>query len=98
MMAGEPTRHDVLPMRRHRALLLALLAIAALWTASARAEEPYRLALLDLETEGVQDPFASELTQRLRAAVSARPEYSLRPTQVSLLQLSIAQDCNIAEA
>ncbi|HEY2736516.1 MAG TPA: hypothetical protein VGI70_21095 [Polyangiales bacterium] len=58
----------------------------------------YQIALLDVESDDVPDPFAIELTGRMRSALGAREGYGLHDTHVSLLQLSLAQNCNPAEA
>jgi hypothetical protein len=70
------------------------LAPSAAWASAGG----YRLAVLDLESDDVHDNFAGELTQRLHSAMGSRTGYALHETHVSLLQLSLAQNCDPAEA
>lgn len=66
---------------------------------SALAESAeYRMAVFALETDDLQDQFAVRLAQQLRATLDARSDYSLEDTRVSLVQLSLAQNCNTAAA
>jgi hypothetical protein len=58
----------------------------------------YRMAVFALETDDLQDQFAVRLAQQLRATLDARSDYALQDTRVSLMQLSLAQNCNTAEA
>ena len=71
------------------------LAVSCIAPVRARAEgTPYRLALLELESDAVHDNFAKRLTERLRAALSERHDFELRYAPVSLAQLSLAHDCD----
>jgi hypothetical protein len=81
--------------------LAALLAFACCGLASGSAharEAPYRLALLELESDNVHDNFAGLLTERLRSALSERSGYELQYAPVSLAQLSLAHDCDTSKA
>jgi hypothetical protein len=61
------------------------------------AEQPYRLSVLELETDDVHDEFAHTFTESLRTQVRSRADYTLVETKVSLVQLSMAQDCTTAQ-
>jgi hypothetical protein len=81
------------------ALVLTLALSASLWLQSSVAHaDAYRLAVLELESDNVHDQLASQLTARLRTDVAARAGYEVRDAQVSLVQLSLAQDCLTAQA
>ena len=79
------------------ALTSALVAWAGLQPRTVRASA-YRLAVLELESDNVHDQLASQLTARLRTALTERAGYELRDAQVSLVQMSLAQDCLTAQA
>jgi hypothetical protein len=106
-MAGQPIALSVLAASRSfcrrdvwcAALISGLTLCAAGWLqpSTARAAA-YRLAVLELESDNVHDQLASQLTARLRADIAGRAGYELRDAQVSLVQLSLAQDCLTAEA
>lgn len=73
------------------------LAFYALGPATALAE-PYRLAVLELDSDNVHDQLANRLTERLRTALAQRSGYAMENAQVSLAQLSLAQDCGTASS
>ena len=54
----------------------------------------YRLAVLELGIDDVDDAVARSLTESMRKQLTSRSEYSLRDNAVSLEQLSLAQDCD----
>jgi hypothetical protein len=80
------------------ALLLSLLLAMPVASVARANAGPYRLALLELESDDVHDNFAKLLTERLRAALSERSDYELRYAPVSLAQLSLAHDCDTSRA
>lgn len=66
--------------------------------ARAQAAKPYRLGLLQLESDAVhEDTVAPQLMAELRTALPKRSDYELVDTHVSLTQLSLAEDCNVTE-
>lgn len=67
---------------------------------SAAFAEPveYRMAVFALESDELHDQFADRLAEQLRLALDARSDYSLQDTRVSLVQLSLAQNCNTAQS
>jgi hypothetical protein len=73
------------------------LCVALEGSAFAEPSE-YRMAVFALETDDLQDQFAVQLAQQLRAALDERTDYALQDTRVSLMQLSLAQNCNTADA
>jgi hypothetical protein len=66
-------------------------------TAAAAQPGEYRLAVFAFESDELQDQFADRLAQQLRAALDARSDYALQDTRVSLVQLSLAQNCNTTQ-
>jgi hypothetical protein len=78
--------------------LLVLLCCSAIAERASANSAGYRLAILDLESDDVHDNFAGELTKRLDAAMTSRTSYRLHETHVSLLQLSLSQNCDPAQA
>lgn len=67
-------------------------------TAGAQAPKPYRLGLLQLESDAVHDDKVSPmLMAELREALPKRPDYELVDTHVNLTQLSLAEDCSVLE-
>jgi hypothetical protein len=62
------------------------------------AARHYRLAVLELETDDVHDAFAHSFTESVRSTVRERSDTTLVETKVSLTQLSMAQDCAIADS
>jgi hypothetical protein len=66
--------------------------------ARAQAAKPYRLGLLQLESDAVhEDTVAPALMSELRSALPKRTDYELVDTHVSLTQLSLAEDCVVTE-
>ena len=66
--------------------------------ARAQAAKPYRLGLLQLESDAVhEDTVAPALMAELRNALPKRTDYELVDTHVSLTQLSLAEDCIVTE-
>lgn len=66
--------------------------------ARAQAAKPYRLGLLQLESDAVhEDTVAPALMAELRDALPKRTDYELVDTHVSLTQLSLAEDCVVTE-
>jgi hypothetical protein len=57
----------------------------------------YRIAVLELESDELDDALASELTEQLRTELRTRDDVQLHDTRVSLAQLSLARDCNTSE-
>ncbi|HET8938596.1 MAG TPA: hypothetical protein VFN67_34360 [Polyangiales bacterium] len=66
--------------------------------ARAQAAKPYRLGLLQLESDAVhEDTVAPALMAELRNALPKRTDYEVVDTHVSLTQLSLAEDCIVTE-
>jgi hypothetical protein len=65
---------------------------------AAAASGEYRLAVLELESDELQDAFAETLAEQLRQALRARSDYTLHDTHVSLAQLSLGQNCDVARS
>jgi hypothetical protein len=87
------------PQARKRWIGLFMLVCCSLAPNAAWADTGgYRIAVLDLESDDVHDNFAGELTQRLRTTMQSRTGFTLHDTHVSLLQLSLAQNCDPAQA
>src|SRR3982751_1624624 len=90
------------PARRSQwlrsALSSACLCSWLLTGAAAAASGEYRLAVLELESDDLQDKFAEDLAQQLRRALAARSDYTLHDTHVSLAQLSLGQNCDVSRA
>ena len=82
---------------RRAALLVIAASLVLVGTRTHAQAEPYRLALLELESDDVRDDFAQRLTARLRAALSEHREFELRYAPVSLAQLSLAHNCDTAQ-
>jgi hypothetical protein len=67
-------------------------------TAGAQATQPYRLGLMQLESDAVHDDKVTPmLMAELRDALPKRQDYELVDTHVNMTQLSLAEDCNVAE-
>jgi len=86
------------------ARILAILAIVALafiaTTRTARASEGEvvtHLALFEINSDGVHDQLARQLSDALRKEVLATPGHQLADARVSLEQLSLVHDCDTAE-
>jgi hypothetical protein len=79
------------------ALLLGLAFVLAAHQVVRAEAAPYRMGVLELESDDLDDSFARSFAERLRAAISARHDIQLVPTHVSLAQLSLAQNCDTAE-
>jgi hypothetical protein len=98
------SKHDAASATRTRSCvaawsLLACLTVLALlpgW-AKADAAKPYRLAVLELGIDDVDDALARSLTESMRKQLKTRGEYALRDSRVSLEQLSLAQDCDTSQ-
>ncbi|HKP55093.1 MAG TPA: hypothetical protein VJV78_00150 [Polyangiales bacterium] len=68
-----------------------------MWVSTAAAQSgEYRLAVLELESDELQDKLAEALADQLRDALEKRSDYTLHATHVSLAQLSLGQNCDIA--
>jgi hypothetical protein len=78
------------------------------WIACIRAQEkpenqleqtgPYRLGLLQIESDAVNDDKVSPLLMTdLRDELAKRQDYSVVDTHVTLTQLSLAEDCSVTE-
>jgi hypothetical protein len=66
--------------------------------AAAQATKPYRLGLMQLESDAVHDDKVTPmLMAELRDALPKRPDYELVDTHVNMTQLSLAEDCSVAE-
>jgi hypothetical protein len=66
--------------------------------AKAQAAKPYRLGLMQLESDAVHDDRVSPmLMSELREALPKRADYELVDTHVNLTQLSLAEDCSVTE-
>jgi hypothetical protein len=63
----------------------------------AAAEPRKQVAVLSLESDMVTDDVAKGLRQAVCDALSARPDWEVHETQVSLAQLSFAHDCSPTE-
>jgi hypothetical protein len=98
-----------MPLRASRASkilrALTLLALAAggcsFWHVCVHAqddEQPYRIGLLQLESDDVHDSFAASFGERLDTIMQARSDYRAVGGHVSLTQLSLALDCPVAES
>lgn len=61
------------------------------------AEPRKQVAVLSLESDMVTDDVAKGLRQAVCDALSARPDWEVHETQVSLAQLSFAHDCSPTE-
>lgn len=78
-----------------RMQLLSCLAGCLTFVAALRAEaQVYRLAVLELGTEHVDDALARRLSEEIREAIKAHRHYDLQESRVSLEQLSLANDCD----
>lgn len=62
------------------------------------ADTKQHVALLKLESAALHDPLTARFDERLRARLSERTGSALHDTQASLGQMSLAQDCNVAQA
>jgi len=79
------------------AAVLSVLAYAG--SAQPLAAQPRKqVAVLSLESDMVTDDVAKGLRQAVCDALSARPDWEVHETQVSLAQLSFAHDCSPTEA
>jgi hypothetical protein len=76
----------------------ALPLCCALEGTAVAAPGEYRMAVFAFESDELRDQFADRLADQIRAALDARSDYSLQDTRVSLVQLSLAQNCNTAHA
>lgn len=66
--------------------------------AGAQATTPYRLGLMQLETDAVHDDKVTPmLMAELREALPTRTDYELVDTHVNMTQLSLAEDCSMQE-
>jgi len=66
--------------------------------AGAQATKPYRLGLMQLESDAVHDDKVTPmLMAELREALPKRPDYELVDTHVNMTQLSLAEDCSVLE-
>lgn len=73
-------------------------ALANVVGAQPLAAQPRKqVAVLSLESDMVTDEVAKGLRQALCDALSARPDWEVHETQVSLAQLSFAHDCSPTE-
>jgi hypothetical protein len=67
-------------------------------TAGAQATKPYRLGLMQLESDAVHDDKVTPmLMAELREALPKRTDYELVDTHVNMTQLSLAEDCSVLE-
>jgi hypothetical protein len=84
--------------------LAVVVAAALLWLGGigiARVEAEgrvYRLIVLQLDSENVDDSVARKLTERLQSELRRRPGFELVESPVSLAQLSLGQGCDSGEA
>lgn len=81
------------------AIVIAIAAVA-LHTQQARASEGEvvtHLALFEINSDGVHDELARQLSEALRKQVLATPGHQLSDARVSLEQLSVVHDCDPAE-
>jgi len=79
------------------AAVLSVFAYAG--SAQPLAAQPRKqVAVLSLESDMVTDDVAKGLRQAVCDALSARPDWEVHETQVSLAQLSFAHDCSPTEA
>jgi len=90
------------PRTRPLAIVASLAAFVALavQTQSARASEGEvvtHLALFEINSDGVHDDLARQLSDALRKEVLATPGHQLSDARVSLEQLSLVHDCDTAE-
>jgi hypothetical protein len=77
-----------------------IAVVACLWLQASLTlaeEAPFRVALLELESDTLHDAFTMRFSERLRAALSARTDLELRDRRATLAQMSLAQDCNATE-
>lgn len=66
--------------------------------AGAQATKPYRLGLMQLESDAVHDDQVTPmLMAELREALPKRTDYELVDTHVNMTQLSLAEDCSVLE-
>jgi hypothetical protein len=77
-------------------LLIALAALAQPAAAS-EGEVVTHLALFEINSDGVHDELARQLSDALRREVLAIPGHQLSDARVSLEQLSLVHDCDTAE-
>jgi hypothetical protein len=75
---------------------LPLYCVLSSSTAFAEPNE-YRMAIFALESDELRDQFADRLAEQLRVVLDARNDYALQDTHVSLMQLSLAQNCDTAQ-
>jgi hypothetical protein len=79
-------------------LAAALLWLACVATGRVGAQAPpYRLIVLQLESENVDDALAHKLTERLQDQLRQRAGFALVDTSVSLAQLSLALNCDSSQ-
>jgi hypothetical protein len=90
-------RHWLQVLALQGSCALALCLLVSTRVAFAETSE-YRMAIFALESDELRDQFADRLAQQLRATLDERTDYSLQDTRVSLMQLSLAQNCSTAEA
>jgi hypothetical protein len=78
----------------------AILGALAAFARPARASEGEvvaHLALFEINSDGVHDDLARQLSDALRREVLAMPGFQLSDARVSLEQLSLVHDCDTAE-
>jgi hypothetical protein len=79
--------------------LLSALALCTFIPGGVSAEaKPYRLAVLELGIDDVDDALARSLTESMRKQLKTRSEFVVSDTRVSLEQLSLAHDCDAEQA
>jgi hypothetical protein len=78
-------------------LLLALSLVLCAHQVVHADAAPYRIGVLELESDDIDDAFARTFAEHLRLALTERENVQLVPTHVSLAQLSLAQNCDTAE-
>jgi hypothetical protein len=83
---------------RLRWLVPVVLMGCCLAPSIALADGDNRITVLDLESDDVHDSFAGDLTASLRGALGSRPGFILHDSHASLLQLSLAHNCDPSEA
>jgi len=76
-----------------------LSLFASPFASGARAESaPYRVAVLELGIDDVDDALARNLTESMRKQLKTHSQYEVSDRRVSLEQLSLAQNCDTDEA
>ena len=82
-------------LTRYAAVVSVLVYVGSVQPLAAQSRK--QVAVLSLESDMVTDDVAKGLRQAVCDALSARPDWEVHETQVSLAQLSFAHDCSPSE-